>query len=132
MARPRLEIDGDQVRKLAALHCSVDEIADILGCGRDSIYRHCKEDLNKGRAEGKMRMRTMQFKAAQNGSAAMLIWLGKQILNQKDQQEIIAVDEEEKRLSEEDVDALLNKITGNEDKRHEDGGKESSAPPAVE
>ena len=34
-----------------------------------------------------MRLRTMQFKSASNGSASMLIWLGKQILGQKDQQE---------------------------------------------
>ena len=130
--RPKIELSGEQVRKLAALHCSVDEIADILGCGRDTIYRHHKEELDKGRAEGRMRLRTMQFKSAQHGSAAMLIWLGKQILNQKDQQEIAVVDEEEKRLSEEDVDAMLNKITGNEISRDEDGGKESCPPPTVE
>ena len=132
MARPRKEIDREQVRKLAALHCTVDEMADIIGCGRDTIYRHYKEELDKGRAEGKMTLRTMQFKAARNGSAVMLVWLGKQHLNQQDQQVIVAVDDEEKRLSEEDVDSLLKKITGNEDKRHGDGGKESSAPPAVE
>lgn len=132
MGRPKVGLDGEQVQKLAGLHCTVDEIADFFGCGRDTIYRHHKEDLQKGRAKGKMKMRTMQLKAAQNGSAAMLIWLGKQILNQKDQQEIIAVDEEEKRLSEDEVDALLNKITGNENNGHENGEKESSTPPTVE
>ena len=126
--RPRIELEPEQVRKLAGLHCSVDEISDILGCGRDTIYRHYKEELDKGRAEGRMRLRTMQFKSAQSGSAATLIWLGKQILGQKDQQEIAVVDEEEKRLSEEDVDAMLNKITGNENSGNGSGDKASSPP----
>ncbi|MAS82730.1 MAG: hypothetical protein CMF45_08575 [Legionellales bacterium] len=112
MSRPRKEIDGEQVRKLAALHCTVDEIADILECSRDTIYRHQKDALEKGRAEGKMRLRTMQFKSASNGSASMLIWLGKQMLGQKDQQEVIAIDEEEKRLDDAAVDDLLKKISG--------------------
>tara|TARA_Y100001973_G_C5200912_1_gene337569 strand:- start:3266 stop:3667 length:402 start_codon:yes stop_codon:yes gene_type:complete len=110
--RPKIDLDSEQVRKLAALHCSVDEIADILGCGRDTIYRHAKDALDKGRAEGKMRLRTMQFKSAQQGSASMLIWLGKQMLGQKDQQEIVNIDEEEKRLSDDEVDEMLKKITG--------------------
>jgi IS30 family transposase len=119
--RPKLEIDSDQVRKLAALHCTVDEIADILNCGRDTIYRHCREELDRGRAEGRMRLRTMQFKSAQSGSASMLIWLGKQILGQRDQQEIINVDEEEKRLSDDEVDDILKKITGNDTNKKKGG-----------
>ena len=130
--RPKANIDREQVKKLASLHCTVDEIADIVGCGRATIYRDYKEELDQGRAEGRKILRTMQFKSAQKGSAAMLIWLGKQILGQKDQQEIAVVDEEEKRLTEEDVDAMLNKITGNEISGNGDGDKESSSPPISE
>ena len=130
--RPKVEIDKALVKKLASLHCTVDEIADIVGCGRATIYREAKEELDAGRAEGRRLLRTMQFKSAQKGSAAMLIWLGKQILGQKDQQEIAVVDEEEKRLTEEDVDAMLNKITGNEISGNGDGDKESSSPPISE
>ena len=126
MARPKADIDGEQVKKLAELHCSVNEIADILGCGRDTIYRRFKAELDKGRAEGRTRLRSMQFRAAGNGSTAMLIWLGKQILGQKDQQEIVAIDEEEKRLSDEDVDAMLKKITGDDIIKTEDKSEESS------
>ena len=112
MARPKKELDLEKLRKLAQFHCTVDEIADILDVSRDTIYRHGKEALDAGRAQGKMNLRMNQLKAAQNGSAAMLIWLGKQMLGQKDQQEIIAVDEEEKRLTDEDVDNMLEKILG--------------------
>ena len=61
-----------------------------------------------------MRLRTMQFKAANSGSGSMLIWLGKQILGQKDQQEIVTIDEEEKRLTDDEVDEMLQRITGND------------------
>tara|TARA_R100000734_G_scaffold19153_1_gene18691 strand:+ start:16997 stop:17395 length:399 start_codon:yes stop_codon:yes gene_type:complete len=132
MGRPKTNIDGEQVRKLAGLHCSVNEIGDILGCGRDTLYRRFKDELDKGRAEGRMRLRNMQFKSAQNGSAAMLIWLGKQILGQKDQQEIVAVDEEEKRLSDEEVDQMLEKITGNDVSTAKDKTEKSSSSTAGE
>ena len=130
--RPRINLAPEQVRKLAAIHCTVDEIADVMAVSRDTIYRNYKNELDMGRAEGKMTLRADQLKAARNGSGAMLIWLGKQILGQKDQQEIAVVDEEEKRLSEEDVDAMLNKITGNENSGNGNGDKESSSPPISE
>ena len=130
--RPRINLEPEQVRKLAAIHCTVDEIADVMAVSRDTIYRNYKDQLDMGRAEGKMSLRADQLKAAKNGSGAMLIWLGKQILGQKDQQEIAVVDEEEKRLSEEDVDAMLNKITGNENSGNGNGGKKSSSPPISE
>jgi hypothetical protein len=130
--RPRINLEPEQVRKLAAIHCTVDEIADVMGVGRDTIYRNYKDSLDMGRAEGKMSLRADQLKAAKNGSGIMLIWLGKQILGQKDQQEIAVVDEEEKRLSEKDVDAMLNKITGNENSGNGNGGKKSSSPPVGE
>ena len=130
--RPRINLEPEQVRKLAAIHCTVDEIADVMAVSRDTIYRNYKDQLDIGRAEGKMSLRADQLKAAKNGSGAMLIWLGKQILGQKDQQEIAVVDEEEKRLSEEDVDAMLNKITGNENSGNGNGGKKSSSPPISE
>jgi hypothetical protein len=41
--------------------------------------------LLKGRSQGKIRLRQLQLKAAEKGSAAILIWLGKQMLGQTDQ-----------------------------------------------
>ena len=60
--RPKVNIDKALVKKLAALHCTVDEIADIVGCGRATIYREAKEELDAGRSEGKKLLRTMQDK----------------------------------------------------------------------
>jgi hypothetical protein len=88
MARPKLDIDAEQVQKLAALGCKVKEIADYFGCTDDTIINRFSEELDKGRANLKMSLRQMQIKAAQNGNVAMLIWLGKQLLDQVERTQI--------------------------------------------
>ena len=42
------------------------------------------EIITRGRANGKMSLRRVQWARAQAGSDTMLIWLGKQILGQRD------------------------------------------------
>ena len=43
--------------------------------------------LKKGRDQGKTSLRRMQWEKAQSGNTTMLIWLGKQMLGQKDKLE---------------------------------------------
>jgi len=43
--------------------------------------------LTKGRAKGKMRLRQLQWQAAEKGNTSMLIFLGKQMLGQMDNPE---------------------------------------------
>jgi len=85
MARPKkYNIDTKEVQNLARFGCTNIEIGDFFGCSPDTIEKGYSEYLTKGRAEQKLRLRQLQFKAAEKGSAAILIWLGKQILGQKD------------------------------------------------
>ena len=42
----------------------------------------------KHQGEGKASLRRAQWKAAQDGNPTMLVWLGKQMLGQRDKQEI--------------------------------------------
>jgi hypothetical protein len=84
MARPELEIDGNLVEKLASIGCKTTEIADFVGCSTDTLDRRFAEQLAKGRASLKMSLRRWQLDAARKGNASMLIWLGKQLLGQKD------------------------------------------------
>jgi hypothetical protein len=94
--RPRIEIDYKQVEQLAAMQCTDEEIAAVLGVERNTIRRRKKDDeqfcsaYKKGQERGKASLRRMQFKAAEAGNATMLIWLGKQYLGQSDksQQEL--------------------------------------------
>ena len=93
MGRPRIEFDLEQVRELAAIQCTQEEMASVLRCSVDTIKRRMGEDesfaeaIKGGKEGGKASLRRMQFKAAQNGSHTMLIWLGKQYLGQKDRSE---------------------------------------------
>ncbi len=88
MARPRLEISAAQVLKLAKLHCTNLEIAEFFGCSVDTLTLRFADILTKGRAEGKQKLRRLQWRSAEKGNAIMQIWLGKQYLDQKDKQEI--------------------------------------------
>ena len=89
MARPKkYNIDTEQVEKLASFGCTNIEIASVFGCDESLIRKSYSEFLTKGRDKGKIRLRQLQWKAAEAGSHTMLIWLGKQILNQSDKQEL--------------------------------------------
>ena len=89
MARPKkYKIDKDQVEKLASFGCSNTEIASFFGCTEHIIRKSYAENLTKGRDKGKIRLRQMQWKAADKGNVTMLIWLGKQLLGQADKSEV--------------------------------------------
>ena len=95
MARPRIEIDRKQFQKLCAIQCTLSEIASWFKCSEDTIERWCQRELKMGfadsfktySADGKISLRRTQFKMAEH-NCSMAIWLGKQYLGQKEQQEI--------------------------------------------
>lgn len=92
MARPRIEIDGDQFKKLCAIQCTEEEIASWFKCSVDTIERWCRRELKMGFAEafktwsadGKISLRRSQFRMAET-NCSMAIWLGKQYLGQRDE-----------------------------------------------
>ena len=94
MGRPKLDIDQEQLEKLMGIHCTEEEIAGWFECSVDTIERRCVEYFGETFAEaykkfsgrGKCSLRRAQWTAAQNGSITMMIWLGKQMLGQKDMQ----------------------------------------------
>lgn len=86
MANRSLDINPDQVQKLAAIGCTDKEIGEIVGCSHDTLTRRFKEQLITGRANGKASLRRKQWEIALGGNVSMLIWLGKQVLGQADKQ----------------------------------------------
>ena len=85
MARPKkYNISKEEVYKLASYGCTNKEIADFYGCSADLIEKSYSEFLTKGRTMGKMRLRQIQWKIAENGNCTMAIWLGKNMLGQSD------------------------------------------------
>lgn len=93
MGRPKIEIDAKEVEKLASWGCKVKEIADWFGVTDDTIIRRFSEELAKGRANLQMSLRRKQIDVALKGNVSMLIWLGKQMLDQKDKHEMSSDEE---------------------------------------
>lgn len=83
--RPKKEIDYTTVEKLANIQCTQEEISSFLGISSRTLLRDekFKELFSKGRENGKMSLRRIQWKHAEK-SVPMAIWLGKQYLGQKD------------------------------------------------
>lgn len=86
--RPKIIIDGGEVQKLAGYGLSNCEIADFFGVDEGTIRKGFSEILSKGRANLRMRLRMKQLEIAMRGNVTMLIFLGKNMLNQSDRQEI--------------------------------------------
>ena len=88
VGRPKKEIDYTTVEKLANIQCTQDEIASFLGISTRTLQRdeQFMELFNRGRENGKMSLRRMQWKHAEK-SVPMAIWLGKQYLGQRDKVE---------------------------------------------
>ena len=86
--RPKKEIDYTTVEKLANIQCTQDEIASFLGISTRTLQRdeQFMELFNRGRENGKMSLRRIQWKHAEK-SVPMAIWLGKQYLGQVDKVE---------------------------------------------
>lgn len=89
--RPKKEISKEQFEKLCGLQCTKEEIAGFFNCSPDTIERYCKSTYHDNfaavykeySAQGKISLRRYQFKLAEK-SAAMAIFLGKNMLGQKD------------------------------------------------
>ena len=84
--RPKKPIDYEAVEKLASLMCTQQEIASYLSMGIRTLQNDPEfmRVFKKGIEKGKMSLRRQQYRQAENGNVTMLIWLGKQYLDQTD------------------------------------------------
>jgi IS30 family transposase len=95
MRSKRIEIDWKIVDELCSVQCTESEIAAHLGIHPDTLLKACKRDhkmtfeeySRKKRKVGFISLRHKQYEKAMSGDTTMLIWLGKQYLNQADKQE---------------------------------------------
>lgn len=89
--RPKIQIDNEQFKKLCELQCTKEEIAGFFNCGESKIETYCKEEYGDSFQDvfkrlsvgGKMSLRRYQFELAKH-NASMAIFLGKQMLGQRD------------------------------------------------
>ena len=81
-------IDRDLVFRLASIQCSYKEIAEAVGTSEPTVRKRFGDLIEAGRAQGRQSLRRAQWdKALSKGDTKMLIWLGKNILKQRDQVE---------------------------------------------
>jgi len=88
--RKPVYIDLEDLEKLSALHCTDEEIAGWFEVSTRTIEKRRKNPefaavMERGRAKGRVSVRRAQMKMLlEAGNATMGIWLGKQILGQRD------------------------------------------------
>lgn len=115
MARPKLQIDEKQVFELAKINCSLPEMAAVLDCNQSTITRRFAKLIEKGRSECKMSLKRKQYEVAIGGNVVMLIWLGKQILEQKDVSRI-ELNQIPDDVFQKEAQRRLNLVSGNTEK----------------
>ena len=93
--RPKKEFDLELVENLASIGATYEDMAGVFDCSVSTIEDRMRKDPckkggdssrahKKGQARLKVSLRREQIKLANQGNPTMLIWLGKQMLGQKD------------------------------------------------
>ena len=88
--RPPAVLAIDEVEKLGRLQCTNAEIGAYFDMTeRQIINRRAKDPelddaIKKGANQGRISLRRQQFAAALDGDRTMLVWLGKNVLGQRD------------------------------------------------
>jgi precorrin-4 methylase len=107
VGRPKKDIDTRVVAGMASVGATNVEIADFVGCDEGTIRVRFSDVLTKARAGLRTRLRRKQLDVALKGNATMLIWLGKQMLQQCDKPAFDLSPHELKQLSGEELDQLV-------------------------
>jgi hypothetical protein len=74
----------DEIEHLASLGCTDRDIANYFNIHENSLRYNFKEYLTCGRHRLKITLRQAQIRVALEGNASLLVWLGKQLLNQNE------------------------------------------------
>lgn len=85
--RPPIVLNTDWIGQLAFEGCKNSEIAFIVGCDDQTLTNNYSRILDKKRAERRAALRKKQTYKALRGDTAMLIFLGKNELDQTDRHE---------------------------------------------
>src|SRR5438270_9997015 len=89
IGRKPLQIDLVELEKLCSLHCTLQEIADWFKVSVRTIETRRKRPefaaaMQTGYSKGRISVRRAQMKMLESGNGSMGIWLGKQLLGQRD------------------------------------------------
>ena len=126
MSRKKIEIDPKMIRGLAQIGATWDESAGILGIARTTLAVRMREKkyrdaYEQGVAEGDVSIRRAQYDSAMRGKTGMLVWLGKNRLNQTDRVET------KNETTIHDGGNALDKLRGASDRLASRSGSDGSA-----
>ncbi|HEX8265306.1 MAG TPA: hypothetical protein VF596_07755 [Pyrinomonadaceae bacterium] len=118
--RPPKEINTELFVELCKIQCTKLEIMQVLDVSEPTLDKFCHSEFETNfagaferfRAGGKISLRHKQFQKAMSGDVKMLVWLGKQYLNQinnpiliqEDKETVIRVVREESDFPEDEFD----------------------------
>lgn len=91
MGRPRKKVDVQELLVNAAKGYTMPELGALMGVSEDTLQRRFAVVIQRGRKLRDASLRKRQFDVAMGGNPSMLIWLGKQYLEQSDKNDIKAV-----------------------------------------
>ena len=98
VGRPFKKLDERQIKELASIGCTMEEMASVMGCNRDTLTDNYSAIIKDGRNEGNKSIRHAQQEVAvKDKNVSMLIWLGKTRLGQHEELNITSTTQPEVR-----------------------------------
>ena len=107
VGRPKTPINLEELKKLCRLNCTMPEISSYFNIPLRTLEDRYTNDMevrtaiDKGRNEGKLSLRRKQIQIMdETNNPTMAIWLGKQLLGQRDKHDVITEDKATNKLTE--------------------------------
>ena len=91
VGRPPAEFTPEQIARIEEMAlngCHTHTIAKLIGVDDKTLLAHFSELMTQKRAEGRAALRKAQYDGAIAGDHTMLVWLGKNRLEQTDKAQI--------------------------------------------
>ena len=104
--RPKTDISLDDLQNLCRLNCTMPEIAAFFDIPLRTLEDRYTNDpevraaIDHGRELGKISLRRKQIQIMEDGNSTMAIWLGKNLLGQRDNLDVTTEDKGQKELTE--------------------------------
>jgi len=125
MGAPRKEINFDDVDTLCGMYCTGEDIAYFCHVHYDTLVARIQEQERPDgtkyatfseyfavkSSKGRISLREMQMASAKKGSVPMQIFLGKNMLNQTDKQQVEMKGETEIRIGFDDDEEWVDDTT---------------------
>ena len=111
---------GELAYKLGSIGCPLYEVAETFGLSVNTFNQHTPliDAYKKGLDDVRRYLRQLQLKTAEK-NPVMQIWLGKQMLNQKDRQELSGPDNGAIKLDSR-FEIVLHAVKSNDTKQLQD------------